>query len=74
MRSCLQGPPDPAAAEDQVVLVEGDDLPGGDRRLGRRTGRRGSIGKRLDGRRDGTMSGPDLGMAERRSRAARSAS
>src|SRR5436309_1772713 len=63
---------DPATAEDQVILVESNDLPGGDGRLWDVEGDTGSVvGERLDGGRDGPVLGADLGEAAGRPRGER---
>ena len=55
---------DPAAAQDQVVLVDGDDLPRGDGRLGDVEDDPRSLAlERLDRRRHGPMLGANLRQA-----------
>ena len=58
----VQGRINPAAAEHEVVLVDGDDLTGGDGGDGRfKLDPGAAVGERFDVGGDGLVLGPDLG-------------
>ena len=59
-----ESPLDPAAAEDQVVLIDGHDLAGSDGGLrGLEADASAAVGEGFDGRRHGAVLGADLGQA-----------